>query len=383
MVVGGFTLLFVLTFIGQTGAQTCVQPPTNLVAWWPLDEASGTIVADIAGDNPGIHVNGPVPAAGKVGGALRFDGSNDFVGVGDSDLWAFGAHDFTIEFWANFDAPGGGSIGHPGDIFIGNDEGPFTTNKWLFALGGGVLEFVFSSPAIGDHFLLFNSFAPNVGQWYHLAIKREGSTFTAFINGTPAGSAIDTFAIANPNAPLTIGQAEELGFMNGRLDEVTIYHRALAPEEIAAIFNAGGVGKCKALTITTELLSVAKLGELYSQELKAMFGVPPLSWAIIDGALPSGLELSPEGVLSGTPLEAGDFTFTIQLTDSDGESAEKPFIFKVLITLPPPNIRVRKAGTVPVPGRTLDYFIVVENAGIATAKDVGSCLAIVQLVISS
>jgi hypothetical protein len=82
VVLVGFALLLVLTFVGQTVAQTCVQPPTGIVAWWPLDETSGTTVADIAGDNPGIHVNGPVPAAGNVGGALRFDGSNDFVGVG-------------------------------------------------------------------------------------------------------------------------------------------------------------------------------------------------------------------------------------------------------------------------------------------------------------
>ncbi len=189
-----------------------------------------------------------MPAAGKVRGALRFDGSN-YVAVADSDLWAFGTKDFTIELWANWDVPGSGSIGEPGDIFIGNDEGPGTRNKWFFALGGGVLEFVFSSPTIGDQFLTFAPFTPNLNQWYHLAIRRQGNTFTAFVNGLPSSSVINTAAIPNSNAPLTIGQAENIGFMNGRLDEIAIYNRALTQEELKAIYDAGSAGKCINLSI--------------------------------------------------------------------------------------------------------------------------------------
>ena len=65
---------------------------------------------DIIGNHPGVHVNGPVPTPGQVGGALRFDGQNDYVGVGDSDDWAFGTNDFTVELWANFDVPGEGGL---------------------------------------------------------------------------------------------------------------------------------------------------------------------------------------------------------------------------------------------------------------------------------
>ena len=233
---------------GSALAQSCVPLPSGAIALWSLDETSGTTAADRIGNHPGAYANGPVPAAGLVRGALRFNGTN-YVAVADSDLWALGANNFTIELWANFDAPGGGTITHPGDIFIGNDEGPFTVNKWFLALGGGVLEFVFSSPTIGDQFLTFAPFAPNLNQWYHLAIRRQGNTFTAFVNGLPFGSVTNTAAIPNPNAPLTIGQAENIGFMNGRLDEVTIYNRALTQEELQAIYAAGSAGKCINLDI--------------------------------------------------------------------------------------------------------------------------------------
>lgn len=229
----------------------CVQSPPGAISWWPLDETSGMIAADRVGNHPGAYANGPVPAAGKVRGALSFDGSN-YVAVADSDQWAFGTNDFTIDLWANWDVPGSGSIGEPGDIFIGSDEGPGLRNKWFFALGGGVLDFTVYNVANppSNFFLVRAPFSPVVGQWYHLAVTKRGTLFTIFVNGVAVGSEISTSPIANANAPLTIGQAENIGFMNGRLDEVSISNRALTQEELKAIFDAASAGKCINLSIS-------------------------------------------------------------------------------------------------------------------------------------
>jgi hypothetical protein len=226
-----------------------VEPPPGIIAWWPFDEASGTIAEDIAGDNPGMHVDGPVSSPGLVDRALHFDGSNDYVAVPDSDLWTFGSNDFTIELWANFDTQGGGTIGHPGDIFIGCDEGGGPSNKWFFALGGGYLNFAINGPGIGQKFFPRALFSPTVGQWYHLGVTRKGNIYTLFIDGTPVKSEVNNDVIPNPDAPLTIGQAEGIGFMNGYLDEVTIYNRALAEEEIRTIAEAGAEGKGKKMDL--------------------------------------------------------------------------------------------------------------------------------------
>lgn len=67
--------------------------------------------------------------------------------------------------------------------------------------------------------------------------------------GTPAGSASSTSVIPDPNAPLTIGQAEGLAFMPGLLDELTIYGR-----ELATIVTAGRSGKCKPYPYSTRIL---------------------------------------------------------------------------------------------------------------------------------
>ena len=139
------------------------QPSPGMIAWWSFDETEGNIAEDRIGTRPGAYTNGPLPAEGMVGEALRFDGINDYVTVPDSNLWAFGSNNFTVEFWANFDAPGGGSIGHPGDIFIGNDEGPGTRNKWFFALGGGALNFHINGPGIGAKFFPQPAFSRQLG----------------------------------------------------------------------------------------------------------------------------------------------------------------------------------------------------------------------------
>lgn len=229
-------------------AQTCVSPPPGIVAWWGLDEASGNLALDRVGLHHGAYAGVPLAAAGLVRGSLEFNGGS-YLAVADSDRWAFGASDFTIELWARFNTPGGGSIGHPSHIFVGNDEGPGTRNKWFFALGGGYLNFHINGPATGSTFLPLVPFSPALGKWYHLAVVRTGATYTIYIDGVPGGSATNSAVVPNPNAPLTIGQAEFLGFMAGRLDEVTIYGRALTQEELRAIVEAAGAGKCQALAI--------------------------------------------------------------------------------------------------------------------------------------
>lgn len=368
------TVLFVLAFFlpsrydGYAPAQTCVQSPLGGIVWWPLDETSGTTARDLAGNNPGIHVNGPVPVAGNVGGALRFNGSDQYVGAPDSDLWAFGSQNFTIELWANFASPGGGTIGHPSHIFIGNDEGSGTQNKWFFALGGGFLNFHINGPVVGSHFFPLGPFSPTLNQWYHLAVTRNGNVWTIYVNGASVASQVNAVVVPNPNAPLTIGQAEQLGFMNGLLDEVTIYNRALTQAELQAIVNAGSAGKCKALSISTKALSAIQLGTFSTQKLEALFGSAPFNWSVVNGTLPTGMTLTSDGVLSGTPTVAGSFPVTIRVTDSLNAIAEKDFALDVLLTLPPSNIRLHKTGTLAVPGRVLDYFIVVENVGNATAS---------------
>ena len=73
--------------------------------------------------------------------------------------------------------------------------------------------------------------------------------------------------------------------------------------------------------ITTATLPAATAGTAYSQTLAVAGGVAPFTWSLVAGdTLPAGLGLSPAGVVSGTPTDAGQVNFTVRVSDAGGRT---------------------------------------------------------------
>jgi sugar lactone lactonase YvrE len=86
------------------------------------------------------------------------------------------------------------------------------------------------------------------------------------------------------------------------------------------------------LTITTALpLPPGSVNAPYSQSLTATGGTPPYTWSLTSGALPTGLNLSASGTISGTPLSAGTAMFTAQVTDSIQSIATQTYGLAILL----------------------------------------------------
>ena len=65
-----------------------------------------------------------------------------------------------------------------------------------------------------------------------------------------------------------------------------------------------------------------KTGERYRLSLAVDGGVEPYAWSLASGSLPQGLTLNPStGMLSGTPVKAGIYPFTVMVTDNEDASA--------------------------------------------------------------
>jgi hypothetical protein len=79
-----------------------------------------------------------------------------------------------------------------------------------------------------------------------------------------------------------------------------------------------------ALQITTVSLPNGTNGQSYSANLAASGGVTPYNWST-SGPLPAGLNLSTNGVISGTPTGSGTNFFTVSLNDSSGSFANQNF----------------------------------------------------------
>ncbi|WP_295811608.1 putative Ig domain-containing protein, partial [uncultured Nitratireductor sp.] len=72
------------------------------------------------------------------------------------------------------------------------------------------------------------------------------------------------------------------------------------------------------ITLGPDSLPDGKRGEAYGPAtLTASGGIAPHSFAVTAGGLPDGLSLTADGTLSGTPTEAGNFTFTVTASDAD------------------------------------------------------------------
>ncbi len=79
------------------------------------------------------------------------------------------------------------------------------------------------------------------------------------------------------------------------------------------------------LTIASPTFHAGEIGVAYAPvTLSATGGVTPYHWVISVGALPAGLDLSADGVVSGTPTANGSYAFSVQVFDSDSDTAGIP-----------------------------------------------------------
>jgi|GEM_PF-7060843 len=76
-----------------------------------------------------------------------------------------------------------------------------------------------------------------------------------------------------------------------------------------------GQGNNQPLMIVTPSLSQGEVGQFFNQTIVASGGMSPYNFVRLSGNIPSGLRLSTNGALSGTPTVSGTFQFTVRVSD--------------------------------------------------------------------
>ena len=118
------------------------------------------------------------------------------------------------------------------------------------------------------------------------------------------------------------------------------------------------------LVITTvSPLPSGQAGSAYSTTLAASGGTTPYTWTVGAGALPGGLTLSSAGLISGTPITAGTFSFTARVSDAAAQTTSAPLQITIapapLIittsTLPNGHVGVLYSVTLAATGGTTPY----------------------------
>ena len=197
---------------------------------------NGNANDSVSGQN-GTLMNGAGFGPGLFGESFLLNGTNQYISVPNSSTWAFGSTPFSIDLFANFNQINQGPVTSAPNVFVGHDDGGGNQNKWVFFYDGeGHLVFHINSPTLGPIFLEApTTFFPTFNEWYNFAVTWTGSAYTFYANGASLGSVSNSDPIPTASAPLTIGESEGLGFLNGRIENVGIYNVALSASQIAAL----------------------------------------------------------------------------------------------------------------------------------------------------
>jgi hypothetical protein len=214
-----------------------------MVAWWPLDENEGDISAEVVWGNNGGWNGEPTPVAGKVDGALDFNGVTDYVQVPNHASLNFGTGNFSIDAWVKTSAASGIKC-----ILDKRSGAESTPTGYAFSVLGGNLVL---QMADGTWTNYQSTLLVADGNWHHVAatVDRDvNNGLKLYVNGVS-----QTF---NPmahqgsmtnDANLLIGAScySTGNRFNGNIDEVELFNRALTGDEVKAIYQAGSDGKCK------------------------------------------------------------------------------------------------------------------------------------------
>lgn len=229
-----------------SGVARIMEPPSDMVAYWDFEEASGNTVYDrtVNGNNGTLTNMDAVTdriTGGKVCRALDFDGGNDYVLVPASNLDITG--DISVSMWVRPNVSSN-SFHSSWNYFIYHKD-PNLSSTFKQELGYYKDD--------GPRFKPYNQsgtnydFSPDVvfdaGTWYHVVYIRRGTSLEIYINGALADSRSDfsgTLRLTGPGGEIRIGggTGSSSGFI-GAMDEVRIYNRALNTDEITSLYQVG------------------------------------------------------------------------------------------------------------------------------------------------
>jgi hypothetical protein len=150
-------------------------------------------------------------------GSLKFDGSGDKLYAPYTPINQFGSGNFTIEYWVYFN-----SVAADQRIVSGDANAGGTLNWCFYTTNSGTLNYYISFD--GSNWTIAANLVGNVstGQWYHVALVRNGSTFTPYLNGTSGTTGTNSSAIYATTTGITVGAINTGSYFNGYIDDLRI-----------------------------------------------------------------------------------------------------------------------------------------------------------------
>ena len=309
------------------------------IAYWRLDETSGTLANDWIGLHTGNYINAnlnqpgfsAVPGSDSCMGVPSNTAQKGYMVISNaSPDFSFSASTpFTLEAWGmstNFAAgvkqriisyltlTGNGGYGFG-----------FPNNSTLEFTVGGVVDFDSTlTPPLAS------------GVWYHFVVTFDGNNYVSYLNGNPVGSrGVSGAAILPPVGPMCVGNnpltypTEQL---YGGIDEVAIYNYALDQTTVTNHYLARYTDA--PLSVSAPVITPSTNYVSLSSTLTAVAAGTGLSYQWYHGA-GTGTPVGTGASLTLSPLQLSDVgSYHVVVTDAGNHNADSPLAFLAVVAIP-------------------------------------------------
>lgn len=209
-------------------------PPQELIGHWKMDEGSGDRFIDDSGNGNHARIantSGITWSEAKVGLGVNLSGFADRYGVIEHNSSLEFAEALTISAWVKPNELNRGTIvsksaGNGFELWIDID---------------GFIEFRLNRTNSGATYRLRSNFnyIGDIGKWIHVTATFDGQTSKIYINGVEDANMRypAAFSIRTTSGQLFIGSMGTIQRMNGSLDDLRIYAKALSPTEVINLVN--------------------------------------------------------------------------------------------------------------------------------------------------
>ncbi len=307
-------------------AATRVQADASLVASWPMNEGAGSTVSDASGNgNDGTLFNGPTWS----GSELEFDGTNDYVDVGN-----FSVAGSALTITGRFRADNYSNCGYQDCRIVSKATGTATEDHFMMVSSvkkNGAVRLRFRLKLNGSTKTLVASTGNLSGNgWVSFAAVYNGSQMLLYKDGAQVGSMAASGSITTSNASVWIGgnpPAASSRPWDGSIADINVYNRALSASEIS-----NGVSSNTPPTFSSTPVTAANVGVAYNYSVAASDPDAGDAVTIRVANKPGWLNFSGSGdtaQLSGTPSTSGSYRVKLEAVDLQNAVATQTFDIQV------------------------------------------------------
>jgi hypothetical protein len=197
---------------------------------------SGTVWRDLSGNNnSGSLVNGPTFSSAN-GGSIVFDGSNDYVNLGNNTVAP--TTDYSYSCWFKTSTV-------TGSILFGADNCGDSGGNYAFISAAGNVSFRVIG---GISLIITSSLQSNDNVWHNLTCIKTSTTMYLYVDGNLANTGLTpSSGITNTTYVRYIGirggtlsNPSSCGgdYYSGSVASVVMYNRALSAAEVLQNYNA-------------------------------------------------------------------------------------------------------------------------------------------------